>query len=350
MKLTGKDVEGFLDAPDPARFAVLVYGPDAGLRRERVNKLRAAVVADPNDPFCVSELSPAQIKEDPARLSDEAAALTFGGGRRFVLVRDAADAMTATVKDFLARAPGEALVVFDGGDLPGRSSLRRLFEGDKAAVSIACYHDDQRSLATVVREFFAAAGKTIDRDAVDFLAAHLGGDRQLTRRELEKLLLFKGTSEGPVTLEDAEHCVGDSALLSLDDVAFATGGGNLPGLERALVRCFSEGNAPVSLLRAVARHFQRVHQVAGAVAGGAPVEQAMKSLRPPVFWKSAAGFKAQAGAWKGPALTVAMEKLLEAEAGCKRSGAPAETLASRALMEIAANAPGNLRGRRAQRR
>ncbi|NIA71690.1 DNA polymerase III subunit delta [Pelagibius litoralis] len=346
MKLTGKQVDGFLARPDPAQRAVLVYGPDGGLRRERINQLRAGVVDDPGDPFCVSELSAAQIKEDPARLSDEAAALTFGGGRRFVLVRDAADAMTATVKDFLERAPGEALVVFDGGDLPGRSSLRRAFEGDKSAVAIACYHDDQRSVAAVVRDFFAEAGLLIEREAVDFLAGHLGGDRQLTRRELEKLLLFKGLESGPLTAEDAEHCVGDSALLSLDDVALATASGNLAGLERALSRCFSEGNAPVSLLRAVARHFQRIHQVAGAVAAGTAVEQAMKGLRPPVFWKSAASFKAQASAWPGAALAVAMNKLLEAEAACKRSGAPAETLTARALMEIAANAP----GRRAARR
>src|SRR3546814_14077914 len=83
-------------------------------------------------------------------------------------------------------------------------------------------------------------------------------------------------------------CVGDSALLSLDDVALATAGGNLPGLERALGRSFSEGNAPVTVLRAVARHLQRVHAVAGA--GGA-VDEAMRRLRPPVFWKRAAAFK-----------------------------------------------------------
>lgn len=346
MKLTGKQVEPFLNAPDGKQRAVLLHGPDGGLRRQYKDRLLAAIVDDPADPFRVSELTAAQIKEDPARLSDEAAALTFGGGRRFVLVRDAGDALTAVTKDFLERAPGDAFVVFDGGELPARSTLRRLFESDKAAAAIACYHDDARSLVSVVRDFFAEAGIAIDREAIDFLAGQLGGDRQLSLRELEKLALFKGSGDGPVTVEDAERCVGDSALLSLDDVALATGSGDLMALERALARCFAEGNAPVSLLRGVARHFQRVHQVAGTVATGAPLDQAMKSLRPPVFWKAAAPFKAQAGAWREKALAQAMNKLLEAEAACKRSGAPAETLAARALLEIAANAP----GRRAARR
>jgi len=93
-------------------------------------------------------------------------------------------------------------------------------------------------------------------------------------------------------------------------------------------------------LRAVARHFHRVHAVAGA-SGSA--EEAMGRLRPPVFWKTQAAFKAQAEAWRPAGLARAMGRLLEAEAACKRSGAPAELLASRVLLEIAANAPGRRR-------
>jgi DNA polymerase-3 subunit delta len=338
MKLTARQAEVFVQNPDPAVRAVLLYGPDAGLRRERSAALLAKVVADPADPFSVTELTAAQLKDDPARLSDEAAALTFGGGRRFVRVRDAGDKTTPVLKDFLADSPGEAFVVVEADDLPARSSLRKLFEADKTAAALACYHDDARSLDAVVRAFFSAAGVGITRDAAAFLAAQLGGDRELTRRELEKLLLFKG--KGEITLEDAEICVGDSALLSLDDVALATGAGNLPALERALTRSLTEGNSPIPILRAVARHFQRVHAVVGA---GGSVEESIKRLRPPVFWKSAAAFKAQAEVWRGAALARVMERLLETEAACKRSGAPAETLTSRVLLEIAANAPGRRR-------
>lgn len=340
MKLAARDAERFVAAPDAAVRAVLLFGPDAGLRRERSGALLARIVADPKDPFSVSEISAAHLKDDPARLADEAAALTFGGGRRFVRVRDASDKLTPVLKDFLAGTPGDAFVVVEADDLPARSTLRKLFEADKSAVALACYHDDARGLEAVVRGFFADAGRGISREAVAFLAGQLGGDRALTRRELEKVLLFKGSGDGEVTLEDAEACVGDSALLSLDDVALAVAGGNLAALERALARSLREGNAPVSILRAVARHFQRLHAVAG---GPGAVEEAMRRLRPPVFWKSAAAFKAQAEAWRPEALARAMDRLLAAEATCKRSGAPAELLAARALLEIAANAPGRRR-------
>lgn len=339
MKLAARQVEDFLQNPGAAVRAVLLYGPDAGLRRERSAALLARIVADPNDPFCISEIASAQLKDDPARLADEAAALTFGGGRRFVRVRDASDKITPVLKDFLADSPGEAFIVVEADDLPARSTLRKLFETEKTAAALACYHDDLRSLDAVVRAFFAEAGVGIARDAAAFLSSQLGGDRELTRRELEKVLLFTG-GDGEVTLADAQACVGDSALLSLDDVALATASGNLAALERALPRSLKEGNAPVSVLRAVARHLQRVHAVAG---GGGSIEEGMRRLRPPVFWKNEAAFKAQAEAWRPESLARAMDRLMEAEATCKRSGAPAELLASRALLEIAANAPGRRR-------
>ena len=57
MKLGGAQVERFLARPDPARPVTLVYGPDEGLVRERVERLIRAVLEDPRDPFRTSELT-----------------------------------------------------------------------------------------------------------------------------------------------------------------------------------------------------------------------------------------------------------------------------------------------------
>src|SRR3546814_190449 len=183
MKLAGKQADAFLANPDPAVRTVLLYGPDGGLIRERSAALLAKIVDDPADPFCVSEIAASQLKDDPARLADEAAALTFGGGRRFVRVRDAGDKLAPVLKDFLEQSPGEAFVVVEADDLPVRSALRKLFEADRNAAALACYHDDARSLETVVRAFFSEAGVGISREAVAFLASQLGGDRELRSEE-----------------------------------------------------------------------------------------------------------------------------------------------------------------------
>ena len=102
MKITPRNAEAFVRSPDPSLRAVLVYGPDAGLVRERVEALVKAAAEDPADPFRVSELGAREIVEDPARLGDEAAALSLSGGRRAVRLRQAGDDLAPHFKDFFA--------------------------------------------------------------------------------------------------------------------------------------------------------------------------------------------------------------------------------------------------------
>ncbi len=354
MKISTRDTEAFIKSPDPAVRAILVYGPDAGLVRERVETLVKGAAGDLADPFRVTDISAKELLDDPARLADEAAALSLTGGRRAVRLRQADDNLASLFREFLAPAARdvpsdtlaeETLVVVEAGDLAARSALRKIFEKAKAGAALACYRDDARNLGAVIRETLREFGHEATPDARTYWSAHLGGDRQLSRRELEKLALYKGTEPGPVELTDAQACVGDSAALSLDDLAYAVAGGAAGEAERALARSLQEGVHAVGALRAVSRHFQRLHLVAGLVNSGLTLDDAVKRLRPPLFWKAAPAFRAQAAAWNLRTLARALGRLLEAESGCKHTGAPEATICSRALLEIAVNAP---TGRRRQ--
>src|SRR5262249_62361700 len=82
VKLPPRSVERFLGAPDSTITAVLLFGPDIGLVRERADRLTRAVAGDAADPFRVSELTAASLREEPTRLLDEANALSLAGGGR----------------------------------------------------------------------------------------------------------------------------------------------------------------------------------------------------------------------------------------------------------------------------
>lgn len=342
MKVQAGEVASFLKGPPAGLAAILVFGPDSGLVKERLDLLAATVVDNLQDPFRVVDLDANGLKKDPARLSDEARALSLVGGRRLVRVRQAGDAQAGQFEAFLKESTsGQAMVLIEAGDLPARSALRKAFEGAKNAAALACYADDARGLPGVIREALQAHGLGIAPDALAFLAENLGSDRLVTRRELEKLALYKGA--GTVALEDAQACVGDSAASSLDALAIAAAGGRQDQLDRALSRVLAEGTAPVAILRAVARHFHRLHLVRGLVDRGMPVEGAVQKLRPPPFFKVADAFKAQARLWTSESLARALDILTEAELDCKTTGMPDTALCARALMRLAQ--AGAFRGR-----
>jgi DNA polymerase-3 subunit delta len=292
MKITGR-ADAFVAKPDPAMRAVLIYGPDTGLVRERLNALTRAVAGSVDDPFRVAEIPADALRDDPARLGDEAAALSFGGGRRVVRVRDAGDTIAELFEKFVEDPVGDALVLVAAGDLNARSKLRLVFEKADKAAALPCYADSADMIETVVRDTLKKAGLQITPDALAWLTDHLGGDRELSRRELEKLILYKGAS-GTLTEEDVFACVGDSAAFSVDDLIYALGDGDHATVQRIYGRLMLEGTSPISVLTAVSRHLSRLHETRGRLAEGKGIEQAAAMLRPPVFFKYKSRFQSQA--------------------------------------------------------
>src|SRR5258707_6628519 len=205
--------------------AVLLYGPDGGLAHERAVALVRHVAGSADDPFRVVELTVATLKDDPARLADEVAAQALTGGRRAVWIRDAGDALASgpladLLDDDAPDRGGDTVVVIEAGDLPSRSSLRKLVEGAARAVAVGCYHDEARDVAGVIRDAMAKHGLSVAPDALRYLSEHMGGDRLVTRAELDKLALYMhgAAGERTIALEDALATVGDSAAIALDDV------------------------------------------------------------------------------------------------------------------------------------
>ncbi|HWK46852.1 MAG TPA: DNA polymerase III subunit delta [Stellaceae bacterium] len=335
MKLAPGDIAAFLRQPKPGILAVLIFGPDDGLVRERAASLTRAVIGAADDPFRLTVLSPDQIRQDPARLADEARSLSLLGGRRVIRVRDAGDGLAATIAGLLdapALGSGDdpALMVLEAGDLPARSSLRKAFESHPRAASIACYADGPREVAQLIRETLGRESITIVDDAIEYLVANLGNDRSVTRQELEKLALYAGAG-GRVGLADAVASVGDNSLLSIDDLVQDAFDGRGALVEPALTRLFAEGEQPVGLVRAMMRHAQRLHLCAAQIAAGKAPDAAIRELRPPVFGRSVERFKTQLRGWSPARIGALIQALTRLEQDCKRTGLPAELLCRRAF-------------------
>ncbi len=68
---------------------------------------------------------------------------------------------------------------------------------------------------------------------------------------------------------------------------------------------------------------------------GKSSDEAMKSLRPPVFFKRENAMRQQLNRWQLPALNTALAALVSAEAQSKTTGMPAELVTERALYSLA---------------
>ena len=342
MKIEARGVGGFLRNPGGCRV-VLLYGEDVGLIRERAEGLVRFAAGGLDDPFRVTELA----RDAMADLPGEAAAQALTGGRRAVRVRDVTDAVAsvAAVKAVL-EGRGEALVVLEAPGLVSRSKLRSLLEGAADGAAIGCYPEEGRDLQTTIRESLSAAGVSVEPEAAAWLAEQLGADRASTRGELEKLAVYVGAG-GRVDLEAAQACVGDLAGLSMDDALFAATAGDVAMADRALEVAAAEGFSAVGVIRQAMGHMQRLHRARLAMAEqGVSAAEAMRGVRPPVFFRRVPGFTRALEIWSPPAIAAVLAGLNEAERGCKRTGWPDQTLARAAILTIARRAAAQRQRRR----
>ena len=336
MRLAASRIAAFLEHPDRAVRAVLLYGPDAGLICERADTLARTVCPDLKDPFRVADLSGPALSADPARLADEAAQLSLIGGRRVIRVHDAADRLAGLFAGFLdtAAAGDGFIVVVEAGELPGSSALRRVFDTSPRAAAIGCYPDTARDRAAVIRDTLRTHRITASGEAAQYLVEHLGGDRLLTRAELEKLALYAGEG-GRLEVDDVRLSTGDSAPLATDDAVMAAAEGDAARVDRVLDRVFQEGESPVSVVRAMLRHLHRLHVLTVRLALGATVAEVVRTARPPIFYRQEENFKRQLALWSEAGLRVQLDRVARAELRMKMTGLRAETVCHEAMHAIA---------------
>ena len=342
MIIKSHEADKYVVSPPKGLMMALVYGPDAGLVQERAEKLLKTVTPDLTDPFNATDLSEATLLADPARLADEAAAISMMGGRRTVRVRGAGNDLAELFESFLDDPKGDALIVIEAGDLAKTSALRKIFDGHKSAAAIQCYPDSARDLGDVVRDGLRGEGLTITPEALEECVARLGSDRGVTRRELEKLVLYMHGHK-QVSLEDVRAVMGDEAEARTESACDAAGSGDLAKLDRELERLWVSDTQPAQVIRSAMGHFQKLLQARESVARGTSMDDVMKRLRPPVHFSRGTAFKAQANRWNSDKLGEALDMLLEAEVLTRTTGAPRpKAVTGRALMNIAAMARGRM--------
>src|ERR1044071_9472740 len=120
VALRGREIDAFLARPDAGRPIILLYGPDAGLVRERADALLASAVDDPHDPFSLVKLDGDELSAEPSRLVDEAMTVPLFGGRRAIRIRAGSRSFASGVDTLAEMAVKDCRIVIEAGELRHR--------------------------------------------------------------------------------------------------------------------------------------------------------------------------------------------------------------------------------------
>lgn len=293
------------------RAALLIYGNDVGAVRELAFSAVKSAAGSLEDPFSVARLEDSQLVKNKGLLADEVAAMPLLGTRRVVWVTDAGPGFLLSMQSILKSETAGNLVVAEAGALIKSSALRTLFVEAGNAAIVALYEDDAERVRRIVVEELRSANLSADDGAIERLMQLTGPARAQLRQELAKLVLYCHDRRD-VAVEDVEAVCGEASEASADDACDAAFGGHLDRTDAELRRLFASGIAGNRLLSMFLAHAARMRDMRIGVAAGRPASVAMKSVRPPIFFRRQAAISQQLGLWSVAALERAASSILSA--------------------------------------
>lgn len=315
----------------------LFYGPDESASRALARQVGGALGPEVER----VELTGQDLKVDPARLADEAAAMSMFGGKRLILVDRAGDESAAAAGNVLALETAEHPVVLLAGDLKKTSALLKLVTADARAVGIASYPVDDRGAETLVEGIASALGLRVAPGVAARIAADGAGNRGVIESELEKYALYLDASpETPRPLDhDAVEAIGaDAGEGDLSRLLAAVAGGDAGRAEAELARLRAEGKDGIQLIRAALRRMTTLARLRAEVDRGKSPSGVMASAGRAIFWKEQGAIQTEIGRWRAPMIAKAISRLIEAERQVMLSGGAGPVAAEAELLAIARQA------------
>lgn len=326
MKVPAARARGFAARPDPRAAGILIYGPETAEIDALRKTLTDALSADGEAPD-ITRMEAAEVRRDPAALSDALRASALFGGRPLVVLENAGDGLAGAIGAAMeGLAPGEAHLVVTAGGLAAKSKLRKLFEGGDTLAALPVY---ARALdRAALQEMLQAEGARLGEDAMARLEAFAEMAEAAELRGLVRTLGLLSLDGKPVDAATLEGLLPETVEGEVDAVVSATLSRSAEQALGALSRMGAAGG-PASAVSALGRQFRQLHALTAAPDGP---EQAVGRLRPPVFGPRRDLLLRAARAWPEAAAERALSMIADTELAVRATGGPPDRATAERLI------------------
>lgn len=312
MKANRQQIERALDAPTADTRIFLLYGPDEAGNIALGKRLERAM----GDGAERIDLDSAALKNDPARLADEAAAISMFGDRRWVRISGAGDEAVPAIEALLEATQAGNPVIVLAGAIKSSSRLAKLCLDHPAALAFASYAPDDRAAAQIATAQARELGLRLPPDLARRIAEIAGNDRALMAGEIEKIALYLDAApDRPVeaTSEALDALSAENAETNIGPLVNAVLGGDIEALNHELAMLSASGTALASVTRPLLNRAMLIGQIHAEFEKCGNFDHAMESATRGVFWKDKPHVQRQARSWNLNVVARLIQRLLATE-------------------------------------
>ncbi len=283
MKFYNKDLKKLVTLLESGNtHSFLMHGPNQGFIKTAYQYIAKKLKLN------ITEYDFKEI--NASRLEMLANNMNFFAEKELICIRNVSGMINKDVKEFLSSKSLQNIICFMGSDSMPPSGYRKFFEDQKHLVSLGAYFEDEANIARIIIQQLAKHGKKIDEDGLHYLKSNLKGDHQIIKSELEKILCYTFDSS-VVTKTHIEECLSKDLMASGDNLCIYFAKKDYARLNKEMKKLKEQSINEVLMIRALIRYYTNIFIVTSKIEDNANIDIAIKSLRPPIFFKNIPDFK-----------------------------------------------------------
>ncbi|AUW56959.1 DNA polymerase III subunit delta [Sphingobium sp. SCG-1] len=337
MKANKGQIERALDAPPADIRLFFLYGPDESGSIALSKRLERAMGANAQR----IDLDGATLKNDPARLSDEAASISMFGDKQWIRVTPLGDEALPAIEALLQAEHAGNPVVAIAGALKGTSKLVKLALDHKATMACISYTPEGRDADQIAIGIARELGLRLPPDLARRITELTGGDRALMAGEVDKLALFLDAApEHPVeaTAEALNALSAESFEEDVGPLVNAVLGGDLKAMHSELAGLRVMGTNMGTILRPLQNRAMLLANIRAEFDVSGRLDAAIESAGKAVFWKDKATVTRQVKLWDANGIARVISRLGAAERASRSSRNAGDIMVTHELLTIARQA------------
>ena len=311
---------------------ILIYGPNEGLVRENFLKIKEIFNQNNAEEVCFSGKL---INDQPEILVDEVQTISMFNEQKIITIEQPIDKNIDLFESVFKELPDQTLIIVIANNLTKNSKIRKFFEKSDNYFSCANYEDDFKSNSQQIQNLEKSINKNLHKDIKHYLNQNLSSDRMISKNEIDKIILLYAENDQIPELEHIKLIFNDNADLGLNKISQLTFSGQPNKVSINLNKIFDEGINPVAIIRVMLNYVQRIQATQIALKKNNDFDNAIKSLKPPVFWKDKDSFKLHCKKWPIKETALNFNLLVDTELNCKSNYSLTNILCERALINIA---------------
>ena len=198
-------------------------------------------------------------------------------------------------------------IIFKSGPIQKNIKFRKFFEESNECICVPCYEETLHEKIIIIQDFFQTENLTIEYNDAELLAIKLSNERLNLLNDLEKIIFFLKTTNKKIN--EVTDILSQDYIEDINKLVFSLASKNKNVFWEEFFRSGKYFKDEIRFINQFSQHLEKILLVKRKVALGLSIFRAVKSLRPPIFFKFENQFEQQLKIWSELELVETIKKL-----------------------------------------